>query len=220
MIPPIIRRLFSSSPIVAPLLLILAITTLFLGIHPRTRSHVVPNAWVGGSGVGGPVGAGAGIGLEQEKEVEQEKVYDHDAPLEPHTIVVAPPPSDIDDRLPPAYAKLFKGRVLPEDLESIPSVSTKLEQWLRRPILSHEDARESNTAHCPYALANKLVNPDQLRDQKTFWETEVTAAEVAVRRAEIVKYIARKAWEGADIVGKAGPRGIVMTAGNKVRDEV
>ena len=206
MLPPIIRRLFSSSPFLAPLLLVLAITTLFLGAHPRTRPHVVPSSWVGGSGVGGAVGVGK----------HKDKVYNHDAPVDPAAPVVAAPPQDDDDRLPAAYASYFKNRVLPDSLDAVPALAVRLGAFLRRPILSHEAAWEKNLVHCPLALADQLANMGRVAEVKDFWEKEVTPDEIVKRRAELVKYLAAKVWEGVEVLGKEGTRGIVMTAGNRV----
>ncbi|WOO83646.1 Alpha-1,2-mannosyltransferase MNN2 [Vanrija pseudolonga] len=45
--PPILRRIFSSSPLLAPLLLILVIATLILSASPTARKHTLPSSWRG-----------------------------------------------------------------------------------------------------------------------------------------------------------------------------
>lgn len=66
-VPPILRR----APPVVPLLLFALATLLLLVGHPTTRQHVVPQSWVGGSGLGGPVGIGAGDDGPLPKEYEE-----------------------------------------------------------------------------------------------------------------------------------------------------
>jgi hypothetical protein len=217
MLPPIVRRFFSSSPIAAPVLLILAITMLFLGTNPNTRARIVPGSWLGGSGVGGPVGVGRV--KEEVLNADQEellKVYDHGAPAVDPKVVVAPPPNDDDDRLPAEYAAHFKNRVLPDSLDTVPALATRLASFLRRPIRSFNESRDANELHCSRSIADNLIQADFWKDNHEFWENDVTREEVTARRAEIVKYLAKKVWEGEEVLGKEGTKGIVLTAGNKV----
>ncbi|KAL1406138.1 hypothetical protein Q8F55_007821 [Vanrija albida] len=43
--PPILRRVFSSSPLLAPLLLALVVLTLVLSASPSARRHTLPSSW-------------------------------------------------------------------------------------------------------------------------------------------------------------------------------
>lgn len=130
--------------------------------------------------------------------------------------IIAPPPK-LDAPLPASYNAYFIDGNLPASLEGqdLGPLTHKLLSFLRRPALSHGEAFEANNAACPPALADALVNPDQLRDNRAFWEG-VDNEEIVRRRAELVLYLADKVGEG--VVGVAGEvkRGIVMTAGNKV----
>lgn len=45
--PPILRRVFSSSPLLAPLLLVLVVVTLILSASPTARKHTLPSSWRG-----------------------------------------------------------------------------------------------------------------------------------------------------------------------------
>lgn len=197
-LPPILRRLFSASPIVAPLLLALTVITLFVGFS-GVHQHVVPTAWVGGPGVGGAVQAGAVAANNNGAGIP----------------TPAPPDDDDDNRLPPAYAAYFSDLQLPTELASVPVLGARLRAFLRRPVQTYAEAREGNDAHCPAALADRLVNPDQLRNEGAWWEA-LAAGEVVRRRAQLVGALADVVRGGGSVVGEEGTRGIVMTAGNKV----
>jgi alpha 1,2-mannosyltransferase len=198
--------MFSSSPIVAPLLLVLAITTLALGLHPRTRQYAVPSTWVGGSGVGGPVGVG-----------KVDKIYDQHPAKDP-TPVAAPPSQEEDDdlRLPAEYNAYFKSGRMPDALDAVPQLAARLAAFLRKPALSHAAAWEANIKNCPPSQADSLVNKDQYEGNHDFWVENVTPKEIIRRRADLVKYIAARVWEGEEVIGRPGTRGIVYTAGNQV----
>lgn len=131
---------------------------------------------------------------------------------------VAAPPPKLEVPLPSSYSDYFPDGSLPDSLTApgLGELSGKLLNFLRRPALSHGDAFEVNNAACPPALSDALVNPDQLKGNRDFWE-RVNEDEIVRRRAELVQYIADRAVTET-VVGEAGKgkRGIVFTAGNKV----
>jgi alpha 1,2-mannosyltransferase len=124
------------------------------------------------------------------------------------------------------YRQYFGSEHLPEILSQDPStykLSERLAGFLSRPVLSHEEAKESMRVHCPLEVSNRLVNPDQYNGDSEFWKNEVTKEVITEKRAKLVTWLAGKAEQGEKIVwenGLGAGRGIVMTAGNKVRSIV
>lgn len=111
---------------------------------------------------------------------------------------------------------------LPISLSLNPSLDQlcgRLVQFLHRPVLSHEEAEESNRLHCPLEISDKLVNPDQYNGDSGFWKNEVTKEVIVEKRLGLVNFLADRVEQGERIVWEEGlgkGRGIVMTAGNKV----
>lgn len=98
-------------------------------------------------------------------------------------------------------------------------LSSRLNEFLHRPIESHDEAKERMRTHCPLELSDKLVNPDQYNGDSPFWINEVDREMIIRKRAELVMNLASKVEEGEKVVWEQGlgkGKGIVMTAGNKV----
>ena len=122
--------------------------------------------------------------------------------------------------LPTHYAKLLPNG-LPADFArpKLRTLGLKLDAFLRRPVLSREEALQENLLRCPKEIADPLVNQDQLRGQQSFWDG-VERDEILKRRVEIVKEFRARVVQGHSVVGEdygsGKRRGIVLTAGNKV----
>lgn len=114
-----------------------------------------------------------------------------------------------DDELPPT---------LSED-PSLAGLSERLLDFLRRPIQTHDEAKESMRVHCPLEISDKVVNPDQYNGDSEFWKNEVSKDVIVERRLGLVRWLSEKVEQGEKVVWEEGlgkGRGIVMTAGNKV----
>lgn len=126
-----------------------------------------------------------------------------------------------------AHAALFSSDTLSPELSDqlahytpiVPSkiLQTRLQTFLGAPLLRYSTAVTENQRTCGTPeRADRQVNPDQLRQQKRFWKG-VGNVELATRRLDIVKYLEKVAQHGGLMGRSGGGRGIVMTAGNKVR---
>lgn len=231
MLPPILRRLLVSSPL-ASILVFLAFISLLSISHPRTRQFV-PSL----IGAGNPAGAASLAKACDPNDVNGLCPIDglssdaNDSPVVNHAAEwaeakentgdhVAAPPPKLDAPLPTGYAAFFADGNLPEALndQALAALSSKLTAFLRRPALSHEQALEANSAACPPGLSDALVNPDQLKGEREFWQ-HVDADEVLKRRAQLVQYVADQAGT-SKVIGEPTDgkptRGIVFTAGNAV----
>lgn len=102
---------------------------------------------------------------------------------------------------------------------SLAGLSKRLVQFLDRPVLSHDEAKESMRVHCPLEISDKLVNPDQYNGDSEFWKKEVTKEVIVERRLGLVNWLVDKVEQGEKVVWEEGlgkGKGIVMTAGIKV----
>lgn len=106
---------------------------------------------------------------------------------------------------------------------SLSPLSQKLVDFLARPALSHEAAKDEMRARCPLDLADNLVNPDQYKGNQQFWEEDVTPEVILSKRAELVDWLAIQVDKGEEVIWREDSnkatskgQGIVMTAGNKV----
>lgn len=96
----------------------------------------------------------------------------------------------------------------------------RLQALLDAPVLSHSAAAPQNEKACPRVVADKQVNPDQLKGNRERW-IAVNETDIQTRRRAIVQHLERLEKDGIVTmgVGKKGTgegRGVVMTAGNKV----
>lgn len=115
--------------------------------------------------------------------------------------------SELSDRL-----NNYSPRVPSAELQA------RLKKFLSAPLLKYSDALAQNLQTCgTLERANRQVNPDQLRKQKIFWKGQGNV-DLAKRRLQIVQYLEDMATLGKLIPEPRGGRGIVMTAGNKVRN--
>ncbi|WVW83481.1 hypothetical protein I302_105502 [Kwoniella bestiolae CBS 10118] len=123
--------------------------------------------------------------------------------------------------LPSIYSEYFPTLSLPSTFTDNPKfylLSRKLNDFLIRPILSHDDAKSQNYEGCPRELSDKLVNPDQYNGDAQFWIEDVTAQEIASRRAGVIRWLEDRNNKGDEILGNKGEgrgRGIVLTGGNQ-----
>lgn len=121
------------------------------------------------------------------------------------------------DPLPEIYASNFSSLQLPDPLLHDHNLATRLDTFLRRPILSHEDAVEEMYVGCPKEISDNLVNPDQYNGDGDFWRDTVDVDEIVKRRVQVVNWLEDwyKSGRIKSITGNGG-KGIVMTAGNSV----
>ncbi|WVQ70433.1 uncharacterized protein L199_008660 [Kwoniella botswanensis] len=126
------------------------------------------------------------------------------------------------EELPSIYSEYIPSLILPNifDNPTYHLLSSKLDQFLHRPIQSHDEAKEDNYEGCPRELSDKLVNPDQYNGDAQFWIETVTAQEIASRRAGLIRWLEDKLNKGEEIIGRKDGRtgegrGIVLTGGNQ-----
>ncbi|WWC85151.1 uncharacterized protein L201_000008 [Kwoniella dendrophila CBS 6074] len=125
--------------------------------------------------------------------------------------------------LPSIYSNYFPSLSLPSTFLSNPEyykLAIKLNDFLHRPILNHEEAKEKNYNGCPRELSDKLVNPDQYNGDAQFWIETVDQQEIVKRRYDIVRWITERIEKGEKVIGKKDGltgkgRGIVLTGGNQ-----
>lgn len=116
----------------------------------------------------------------------------------------------------------FASSKLPPALSQDPSLaklSERLVQFLDRPVLSHDEAKESMRVHCPLEISDRLVNPDQYNGDSEFWKNQVTKEVIIEKRSALVNWLGDKVEQGEKVVWEEGlgkGKGIIMTAGNKV----
>ena len=96
----------------------------------------------------------------------------------------------------------------------------RLKSLLESPELSHSQAVAKNEEACPRHIADIQVNQDQLRGNSERW-LAVSASDIRSRRRAIIQHLEQLEKEGKTVMGLgsgAGEgRGVVMTAGNKVK---
>jgi hypothetical protein len=97
--------------------------------------------------------------------------------------------------------------------KAFPGLSRELIFALGRQVASHEKAWPVQAAACPPAVHDVLVNPDLIRDNREFWES-LTGQDILGIRVNLARHL--NALNESDLVRGTG-RGIVLTAGNKVR---
>jgi alpha 1,2-mannosyltransferase len=107
-----------------------------------------------------------------------------------------------------------------------PLLADAMDKFLRRPVLSHAQARAQNEAACPRAQLNHQVNSDQLGGDHSKWLAVDAERIVDMRRAALEFLEGRSKSEGKEaLIGpgfgpdgktrvKPGSRGIVFAAGN------
>ena len=204
MIPPQIKRLFTSSPTFG--LLLLFVTCIFLyALLPRsaTSETLVSNAdsTTGKLRYGYPpptlTQAEPGVGSIDE-----------------------PRPLDLQP-LSTRYVSHFPGRTLPPvfDTPALRPLARKLHAFLHRRGFEHADFQAENDVACPRELSDRLVNADQVKGDGQFWD-EMTSETIAEKRAGVVKWLEARVGLGEEVLGgvKSGEgRGIVLTGGNHVR---
>ena len=118
------------------------------------------------------------------------------------------------------YAEHFPNLRLPDSLLEYPLLAQKLYDFLVRPISNYtsEYVLEQHLL-CPPRLSDNLVNPDQYKGERDSW-LEISAREIAYRRAVVVNWLENRLLRGEPIVGTESTglgRGIVLAGGNKVR---
>ena len=120
------------------------------------------------------------------------------------------------------YAPYFPSLALPSILLDTPSLrplAGRLSEFLSREGFDKEEWTAQNEAECPRNLGDGLVNPDQYNGEIDFWE-DISAEDIAKRRADIVQWLATRAEGGEDVVASSRTgkgKGIVLTGGNQVR---
>ncbi|WWC69800.1 uncharacterized protein I206_103743 [Kwoniella pini CBS 10737] len=124
--------------------------------------------------------------------------------------------------LPSIYSSHFPSLSLPLsfDVPKYYHLSTKLTQFLYRPVQAHDEAKESNYEGCPRELSDKLVNPDQYNGDAQFWIEDVKEEEIAKRRYDVVRWLEEAIERGEEVIGRKDGstgkgRGIVLTGGNQ-----
>ena len=103
--------------------------------------------------------------------------------------------------------------------ESFSELTSRLTRLVEAPISTIEEALKSNYANCNKKIHDLQVNPDQYQNEATFW-AHVSDEDIQQRRRDILQYI--KAREVNEVIANpqvGNGRGIVMTAGNRVRPE-
>lgn len=94
-----------------------------------------------------------------------------------------------------------------------------LKRLLELPVLSHVQSIAANEKGCPREIADKQVNQDQLKDLRQWW-IEIDEDEIHTRRMAIVSDLEKMDKQGVALTGDKANlkgKGIVMTAGNRVR---
>ncbi|KAJ9103730.1 hypothetical protein QFC21_002190 [Naganishia friedmannii] len=91
--------------------------------------------------------------------------------------------------LPYAYKDLLPTLRIPEQLHKYPLLHNRLHAFLSREVRSREAAKVLNEVKCPRTLSDRLVNPDQLRDNGAFWREQVTEETIRNKRVEMVRYL-------------------------------
>ncbi|WWC61499.1 uncharacterized protein I303_104083 [Kwoniella dejecticola CBS 10117] len=124
--------------------------------------------------------------------------------------------------LPSIYSTYLPSLSLPStfDIPRFYHLSSKLSQFLHRPVQAHDEAKERNYAGCPRELSDKLVNPDQYNGDAQFWIEDVKEDEIAKRRYDVVRWLEDAIGRGEHVIGSTDGstgqgRGIVLTGGNQ-----
>lgn len=196
MIPPGMRRVLMSSPVLGVTLLIfLLILVFYVRTSPTSTLPTLSKSTL------------PDVALPSPK-------------AELDTGPIKPDPGDITlPDLPDLYTPYFPTFRLPTALLHLPLLAVKLHTFLTRPITSHTPESEDEEHRlCPARLSDRLVNPDQLRGDRDFWRG-VDTAEIARRRTDVVKWLDRRVERGEAVLGGEGVgqgRGIVLTGGNQV----
>jgi hypothetical protein len=116
--------------------------------------------------------------------------------------------------LPRTYIDHFSDLSLPEPVLYYPLLAERLDSFLRRPVLSHDEAKSlgDNDRGCPERVAGQLhANAGGNED---FWK-ELGSDEIIKRRAGVVRWLEDWIVRGEQVIGSLeGGRGIVMTGGN------
>lgn len=113
-----------------------------------------------------------------------------------------------------------------------PRLAERVEAFLARPVLHHEQARAQNEAACPVAQLDRQVNADQLNGDRSNWHEIDADRIVGMRQAAVAWLEEKSAAEGEDaLIGpgftwvgdevtqvqqpvRKGSRGVVFAAGN------
>lgn len=153
-----------------------------------------------------------GVQLDLPPPTDDSTTTTDPASKEGITEILPPPPTEGSPK-PPSTPADFKYKF------SSPLLSTRLSEFLHRPILSYAAALKENVKTCPLKIHDRQVNPDQLKGERDFWKS-VSETDVKARREGLVKALEQAEKNGEKIVSsenaKSGGRGIVVAGGNRV----
>ncbi|ORY32097.1 mannosyltransferase putative-domain-containing protein [Naematelia encephala] len=190
LLPPTLRRMCTNAPLVGTTITLLLLLVLYLAKGSTRRDLIAsPSSW-------------------------RPYPYPPDLTTQPEE-----EPTPLSDLPSSYYAELFPDLQLPASLlnQHHFGLGRRLHSFLLRPILDHAEAQSANEAGCPLRVAGQLVNPDQYNGEWEFWEA-IGKPEIAHRRAELVKGLAKRVAAGEEVVAGASSgtgRGIVLTGGNQ-----
>jgi hypothetical protein len=200
MIPPHVRRIFTSSPVLATTLVTFSLVALFTLLSPSDSLALLPSSW-----------------RDQTSSLPSLYPPELSADLIPKYI-----PNSLDLKpLAERYDAYFLDRKLPSTFDSpiLRPLARRLHEFLGRPGFDVALTQDRNDKHCPLWISNKLVNPDQYNGEIGWWES-IDGEKIAKARANVVNMLRNRVERGDAVVAEgdnAGTgRGIVMTGGNQV----
>ena len=211
--PPQLKRFFTSPTSALALCLFLFLLVLYVSnISPTYPLHVLKDAFQGSE-------------LDEASAGHSgDDSYGYPPKLKP----VQKTPSRLDlSPLSALYIPHFPEGRLPEvfDYTHLHPLGKRLHEFLERPGFDLMRAKTDNFAACKVESGFKVDNPEdlisgQLDGEHEFWD-DLTAEDIAEKRAGIVKWFEERMGRGEEVVvtseGITGQgRGIVMTGGNQV----
>ncbi|WRT66798.1 uncharacterized protein IL334_003761 [Kwoniella shivajii] len=196
----IMKRNFVPTPLGYAVLLLLVIALLYI-INPISEDTSLPSHGTPPNGYHEVSSEDHVGGIEVDEELEI------DNPALPS--------------LPTIFSDLVPSLTLPSELLTphLYPLAKRISNFLHRPVLSHDEAKERNYKGCPREISDKLVNPDQYNGDSQFWMEDVTEEEIVRRRIDVLRWLKDRIDRGEEILGKEGKtgvgRGIVLTGGNQ-----
>jgi hypothetical protein len=196
-IPPHLKRLFTSSPLLSLLSITFTLVLLYTFFSPESVS-LLPDSL---------------RDTTNQAPSYPPAISSDTIPVLQQTALDLP---DLHDR----YSAYFPTLRLPAafDTPLYRPLAKRLHSFLARPGFDNDAFRLTSEESCPRRLSDKLVNPDQYDGEIEFWNG-IGPEDIAKRRAEIVMWLADRIAKGEEVVadGQSGEgRGIVLTGGNQV----
>lgn len=202
MLPPHLKRLFTSSPTFGILLLLASCFFIYAFLpFSSPLSRTFPSGPQSDT-YGYPPSSGTSHNLSPDTTPELDNKR------------LALP------RLSSHYDSLLQHNQLTEvfDTPILRPLAKRLHAFLERPGFDREQAKATNEAACPLELSDKLVNPDQRAGDGEFWD-QMGAGVIAQKRAGVMKWLEERIKAGDEVVANARSgegKGIVLTGGNQV----